>query len=224
MPPEQKRKPRLNVTPYKPRKPVEKPRDVPKSSAIPIKPKRRNNLTLFDWLTVFQYIDKHKETPQEGIVAYFRAQNEGQLIFDQSTLSRKLKIRHQLEACTNEHANALSSKRPRIVTRPDVDHALVLWVKHMEEKGETVNGPMLMTKRHRFEDLFNVPENERLRGDAWLPSFCKAHKMKEHQRHGEAGSVDLHAVTIERERIRKFLLQFKPKDIFNFDETGLFAL
>ena len=129
-----------------------------------------------------------------------------------------------MEARANEHANMLSSKRPRVVTQPDVDRALVLWVRHMEGKGETVNGPMLMTKRHHFEDLFNVPENEKLKGDAWLSSFCRAHKMKEHRRHGEAGSVDLNAIEIEQEHIWKVLLRFKPKDRFNFDETGLFVL
>jgi hypothetical protein len=46
-----------------------------------------------------------------------------------------------------DNPNALSSKRPRIVTRPDVDRALFLWIKQMEEKGEHVNGPMLKEKR-----------------------------------------------------------------------------
>jgi hypothetical protein len=43
----------------------------------------------------------------------------------------------------------------------------------MEEKHETVNGPMLVEKWHRFEDQFNVPEEDRLRGDGWVTSFCK---------------------------------------------------
>jgi len=41
---------------------------------------------------------------------------------------------------------ALSSKRIWVVTRPDVEDALVLWVKHMEEKNEHVTGPMLVVK------------------------------------------------------------------------------
>jgi hypothetical protein len=68
---------------------------------------------------------------------------------------------------------ALSAKRPCIVTRPDVKRALVLWVKHMEEKGEQVTGPMLMTKCTKYEDALNVPVEERLRSDAWIPNFCK---------------------------------------------------
>jgi hypothetical protein len=39
----------------------------------------------------------------------------------------------------NDHPNALrSSKRPRIVTIPDIKRALNLWIKHMESKREEV--------------------------------------------------------------------------------------
>jgi len=64
----------------------------------------------------------------------------GALIFNQSTLSRKRKNQEQLEEQAKLNPSALSYKRPGIVTRPDVEHALVLWVKHMEEKRETIKG------------------------------------------------------------------------------------
>jgi hypothetical protein len=50
----------------------------------------------------------------------------------------------------------------------------------MEEKGEQVNGPMVKEKQQRFEDLFEVPEEEQLSGDGWLAPFCKAYKICEH--------------------------------------------
>ena len=80
---------------------------------------------------------------------------------------------------------ALSSKRPWVVTWPDVEEVLVHWVKHMEEKGETVNGPMLRVKREWFEKQMDVLENERLTGDGWVANFCSAYKIKEFRRHGE---------------------------------------
>jgi hypothetical protein len=42
----------------------------------------------------------------------------------------------------------------------------------MEGKGETVTGDMLIEKRRRLENAFNVPEEERLRNGGWLGSFC----------------------------------------------------
>lgn len=65
----------------------------------------------------------------------------------------------------------LSSKRACIVTRPDVEKALQLWVQHMEQKCETVTGSMLVEKRAQFEDLFKVPEYQRLRSDGWVQKF-----------------------------------------------------
>ena len=221
------RKPREKPAPYKPHKIQEKPKkDAPKSSARRIEQKARENLTLHDWLTVLRFVDEHPAMSQQAIVMHFKTRAEGALIFTQATLSRKLKpqIRAELEARTSETPNAMSSKRPHVVTRPDVEKALFLWVKHMEEKGESVNGPMLIAKCQKFEDRFNVPQNERLCGESWVTPFCRTYKIKEYRQHGEAGSVDLAAVEAERLRVQGILAQYKPIDRFNFDETAFFAL
>ncbi|KAF9218622.1 DDE-domain-containing protein [Gyrodon lividus] len=172
----------------------------------------RSNLTLSNWMTVFAYVDSHPTLPQNCIVEHFQTLKSGALIFTQSTLCRKLRDREALEVHVYDNPNALSSKHPRIVTRPD----------QMENKGETVSGPMLWEKQSRFEEEFNVPENERLPGDGWIASFCKAYGIREHKRHGEAGSVDTDAVEEERIRCRQILAKFAPRDRFNFDETGFF--
>jgi len=67
----------------------------------------------------------------------------------------------------------------------------------MEEKGETVNGPMLKAKWSKFEEQFDVPKLEHLPGNGWILPFCKAYGLKEHCWHWEAGSVDLQAVEEE---------------------------
>ncbi|KAF8230573.1 hypothetical protein L208DRAFT_1281085, partial [Tricholoma matsutake] len=121
--------------------------------------------------------------------------------------------------------NALSSKCPHVVTWPYVEKALILWVQHMEAKGEMmVNSPMLLEKRAQFEKAFDVPQEERLIGDGWVPTFCAAYKMKEYQRHGEAGSVDLEAMEVEQRHVQGILMKFAPCDWFNVDEMGFFAL
>jgi hypothetical protein len=128
--------------------------------------------------------------------------------FNQCTLSRKIKSQEELQKHITSHPNALSLKRPRIVTRPDVERALILWVRHMEEKGETVNGPMLKAKRLKFEEQFDVPEAECLSGDGWIAPFCKAYGYKERRRHGEAGSVDIEAVREEQNHIGMILATY----------------
>ncbi|KIK10809.1 hypothetical protein PISMIDRAFT_20078 [Pisolithus microcarpus 441] len=86
----------------------------------------------------------------------------------------------------------------------DVEHALYLWIKHMEGKHESVNRAMLVAKQRKFEDDLGVPMEEQLEGDGWIPNFKKVYGIKEYHRH--------------------VLAQYAPRDHFNFDETGLFAL
>ena len=150
-----------------------------------------------DWMAIYSFVDTHPNASQGEIVRHFKSLKSGALIFNQSTLSRKLRERPQMEARINDNPNALSLKWPRIVTRPDVERALILWIRHMESKRETVTGPMLWEKRKKFEDEFDVPEKERLSGESWVQSFCKAYKIREYRRHGEAGSVDTEAVATE---------------------------
>ncbi|KAG2358632.1 hypothetical protein BDR07DRAFT_1337500, partial [Suillus spraguei] len=117
---------------------------APATSAKPHKVTTRKNLTLNDWLAVFAYIDTHPHQSQAEIVLHFEKEPTGALAFSQSALSRALKRQPELEARVNSNQNALSSKRPHVVTRPDVERALLTWVKHMEIKGDTVNGLIMI--------------------------------------------------------------------------------
>jgi hypothetical protein len=174
---ERKRKPRTNVAPYIRRVPKQPKADIPKTSAKKTPKHARENLTLNDWLTVVAYFDSHQPISQHETVEYFSNRPEGALVFNQGSLSRHLseKGREADKAKLISNPTALSSKRVQVVTRPDVEKALVYWVKHMEEKGEQVTGPMLVTKRRKFEERLEVPEEERMRSDGWVSKFCKTY-------------------------------------------------
>jgi hypothetical protein len=127
----------------------------------------------------------------------------------------------QVEKRAEETPNALSSKKSRVTTRPDVERCVVEWYQAMEGRGETVTGMMLMEKRKRIEQRLDVPEAECLKGEGWVRSFCAAYKIREIRRHGEAGSVDLEAVHKERLRLHDILQPYAPRNIWNLDESGL---
>lgn len=177
MAPDRVRKPRNKPAPYasKPGPKGKRANEQHSTTSAKVLDTKRDNLTLQDWLTVFSFVDHHPDLGQSAVVAHFKSRAEGALVFTQSTLSRKLKTRFKLEARIDLNPNALSSKRPRVVTCPKVERALVLWMRSMEEKGESVNGPMLVEKRQRFEKAFNVPPEQCLLGDGWVPSFCRAY-------------------------------------------------
>ena len=106
-----KRQPRLKPLPYK-RKPKEAqgPGPSPASSAKFLEKKQCQNLTTYDWLTVFAYIDKHPDETQTDVVNFFRTRAEGALEFTQATLSRRLKEREEIESRAQLNPTALSSK------------------------------------------------------------------------------------------------------------------
>lgn len=108
----------------------------------------------------------------------------------------------------------------------------------MDWKGEAVNSRMLQVKWEVFEKELSVPEGERLPGPGCIQSFClvwvdsgwwncssllNRHKLKEIQKHGEAGLVDIGTVEAERSCIRELLAGFQPEDWWNVDESALFA-
>jgi hypothetical protein len=144
MPPEPTWKPCEKPKPYQQKPKVPVPKDAPKMSARTAKEKKHENLTLHDCMMVFAFIEQHPGMTQVDIRKHFASKSDGTLIFNQCTLSRKIKSWEELKKHVTSHPNALSLKCPCVVTRPDVERALILWVRHMEE--ETVNGPMLKAK------------------------------------------------------------------------------
>ena len=124
-------------------------------------------------MTAYSYMDSLPQPINQGeVVRYFATRPQGTLLFSQATLLCTLWQCLEMEAHVESHPNAMSSKQPPIVTRPDVDHVLWLWVQKLNQKGEAVNGPMLMAKQEWFENAMHVPEDKRLCGAGWIHSFC----------------------------------------------------
>ena len=96
-------------------------------------------------MAVYAYVNTLPQPINQGqVVKYFATRPGGALFFMQSTLSCKLQQCPEMEAHVDSNANALSSKQPCIVTNPDVECALQVWVQQMEWKGELVNSGMLI--------------------------------------------------------------------------------
>jgi hypothetical protein len=102
-------------------------------------------------ITIYDWVDKHPDATQADAVKHFATRPRDALTFDQGSLSRNLKKRKQREAEVAANPAALSSKRARVVTRPDVDKALWMWVQDRMSKSRTVSGPELSEKRRSLK-------------------------------------------------------------------------
>src|SRR5258706_9375431 len=101
--------------------------ETPKISARPIQ-KTRENLTLFDWMTVYTYVDTLPQPINQGeVVKHFATRPEHALLFTQSTLSRKLRQHSEMAARVDSHPNALSSKRivARVQAKVDLARGVI---------------------------------------------------------------------------------------------------
>ena len=145
----------------------------PKTSAFSNTPSQRNNLTLHNWLCVRNWYDNNQLVSQAETVSHFKNLPDNALLFTQGTLSHHLtkKGHEQDDTRLVSTPSALSLKQAHIVMWPDIEEALWLWVQHMEQKQETVMGPMLVEKHAQFEDALKVPECERLQSDGWVQKF-----------------------------------------------------
>jgi len=62
-------------------------KEIPKTSAWLIEKPRHENLTLFNWMTVYTYVDTLPQPINQGqVVRYFATRPEGALLFSQPTL------------------------------------------------------------------------------------------------------------------------------------------
>jgi hypothetical protein len=73
--------------------------------------------------------------------------------------------------------------------------------------------------------MHELPEKDRIKFfDGWLTDLFKRIGVKLRHLYWENSSVDLSSVNIitELKKIEKLLEPYDPKDIMNFDETGLY--
>jgi len=56
----------------------------------------------------------------------------------------------------------------------------------------------------------------------WLDKFKQRYSIKEYNKHGESQSAPIEQIPQMREELKKVLMKYNDKDIFNYNETGLY--
>jgi hypothetical protein len=108
---------------------------------------------------------------------------------------------------------------------PEVSESMDLWVSKAMADGILLTGEILCQKWNMFADLAGVPQDERLTlSNGWLACFKERNGLQEMKRYGEAASAKPETVEQERRWIQDLIQEsgYKPRDIYNMDETGLF--
>lgn len=142
----------------------------------------------------------------------------------QSSISGVLKEYHTLQTLTTNELQAFNLRKARY---PELESKLMEFVTDMEKQNFAINGLSLrlqaQTYCRRQVELLGGHELPTFSA-GWLDNFMRRNGLKCRIMNGEAGSVDMttdHMLT-EIDRIRRAITKYPRKDIFNFDETGLF--
>lgn len=133
-----------------------------------------------------------------------------------TTLSSIIKAKEKIfnvEAAPNK-------KRSREAKFPNLEAALVAWLKKMRGKNIPIDGKILKEQADTFALKLGI---EDFKGsDGWLQKFKSRHGLAFKKLCGESASVNPETVKTWKEtRLKELLAEYEPQDIFNADETGL---
>jgi hypothetical protein len=110
---------------------------------------------------------------------------------------------------------------------PELESKLISFITDMEKQNFSVNSLSLRLQAEaycrRHIDLLNGHEIPQF-SNGWLDNLMRRNGLKCRIMNGEAGSVDTTSdyILTEIDRIRGVITKYSLKDVFNFDETGLF--
>ena len=112
-------------------------------------------------------------------------------------------------------------KRFRAANNKDIDDALLLWFKQARSQNITVNGPILMAKANSLAKDFGNDAFTATTG--FIDRWKIRHAIGMKKVSGEEKSVAEEDIKPWiSDALPDLLKRFKPEDIYNADETGLF--
>jgi len=122
-----------------------------------------------------------------------------------------------------EHTNDQCVKRKKIRCGdyPEIDKAIVIWLKSMRHAGISINGNLFKKKAQQFAENLNI--SDFCASDGWLDRCKKRNSITFRDIVGESASVspEMYSEWINF-KLPSILQKYESRDVFNLDETSLF--
>nr|XP_002735421.1 PREDICTED: tigger transposable element-derived protein 6-like [Saccoglossus kowalevskii] len=119
--------------------------------------------------------------------------------------------------------NNIDGSRQRIKTSSkfeEINGLVWTWFQQARAKHIPISGPMLQEKALSFASELGVQDFKASNG--WLESWRGRYSIKSFKVNGESADVDLEVVEDFKQRIGELCEGYRPEDIFNTDETGVY--
>ena len=138
-----------------------------------------------------------------------------------NTVSTWKKNSAKIIAANNSTLTAPKKGLIRAGQHKDLDTAVLKWFKHVRDKNVPINGKIVQEKALQYAEELEIDNFHA--SDGWLDRWKKRNSIAFKVVAGESASVseEMVAPWIET-TLPTILSQFKPEDIYNVDECGLF--
>nr|XP_042912844.1 tigger transposable element-derived protein 6-like [Parasteatoda tepidariorum] len=173
---------------------------------------KRKDLSLKDKFEVLQNYDKLPKCSQREAAI--------KLGISQTALFNILKQRINISEEIKKNGN-LSRKRKREGKSEEIEMALLEWFKNARERRIPISRGILFHKAQDFANLFG--DSDFKATDGWLTRWKERNNIVYRKLHGEKQDADFSSAADWVNDVWPTLIKdYKPEQIFNTDETGLF--
>jgi transcriptional regulator with XRE-family HTH domain len=131
-------------------------------------------------------------------------------------VTKKESLLMEYEQNTNGRLQRVQRKGPY----EDVNVAMWQWFEAARARNIPVSGPLLQEKALEFAAEMGHQNFKASNG--WLEAFRKRHTIVFRTMSGESNDAPMQDIEEFRQRLPEITAAFKPEDVFNCDESGLF--
>ncbi|OUC40836.1 DDE superfamily endonuclease [Trichinella nativa] len=136
-----------------------------------------------------------------------------------STLNTILAKRTTLESACND-GNSSTRKRIRSGNFAELEEVLLKWFKQVRTSNIPVDGTVVRSKAAELAHMMGI--NDFKASNGWINRFRERHGLVYRSVRGEAAGVNRYTVDTWKDRLQVLLNDYRPDDVFNADEMGLF--
>ena len=180
--------------------------------------RRRTEISIAVKKSICQYRKEHQKVSQDRIVQFVKETHS--IDIGRSTISDILKHSDKWLAYDVSNLNEQKSTRITQAKHVDLEAALNMWMTNALTHNVAISDDILLTKAKKLGKELDVTEFSYSRG--WLARFKKRHGVSQREKHGESASADADAAAEGRVKLNQILKDYSLRDIFSFEETGLF--
>lgn len=139
----------------------------------------------------------------------------------QKLVANEATLRKEAENLTTNDMQLVKKKRNRTGKDSEVEESLLIWFEKATAKNLPVTGPILSEKAEALARRLGKLDFKAT--DGWLNRWKVRNNIVFKRAHGEAQSADIIGASSWRaSTIPNFLSEYRPEEIYNADDTGLY--